>query len=75
MTLNQQSWDAVLPELDRGLAERGMFTVKAAAAYAGYSEGLIRKAIREGDLRATKRGKGYRITKRDLDAFLGIETP
>lgn len=75
MSLNQRSWDGELPEVDRELAARGMFTIKAAAAYTGYSEGLLRKAIRQGELKATKRGKGYRITKRDLDAFLGIDTP
>lgn len=66
-------WAKYLAEEDYELTARGMFTTAAAAAYAGVSEGTIRQAIKQGKLKATRLGRGFRIALRDLKAFLGIE--
>lgn len=70
---NRPNWAKGLDEATYDLAVRGVFTTAAAAAYTDLSEGTIRQAIATGQLKARKQGKGWRIQKRDLDAFFNAE--
>ena len=45
-------------------------TTAEAARVAGVDASAIRHAIRRGHLRATKHGRDWEITRKDLDAWL-----
>ena len=66
-------WAMRLSERDFELSTRGVFTTHAASEYTGLSEGTIRKALKNNELAGAKLGKGWRIAKRDLNAFARID--
>ena len=66
-------WAALLPDAEYELTTRGVFNVRAAAAYLGTSPGYVRKLISTGKLVARKVGKHLRIQKAHLDSILGAE--
>ncbi|MDL2316982.1 helix-turn-helix domain-containing protein [Desulfovibrio sp. OttesenSCG-928-A18] len=45
------------------------FTLAEAAELLSCHKETLRRAIRNGDLRAAKLGRGYRISRMDLEAF------
>jgi excisionase family DNA binding protein len=58
---------SVLPILDE---KKAGFSPKEAGAYFGVSPGLVRKAIRNGDLRAVRLGRRIIIPRASLEKFL-----
>lgn len=50
-----------------------MLTVEEVAKEAKGNIQLIRKEIREGKLKAVKCGREYRVTREELNKYLGIE--
>ena len=51
------------------LAPKTTFTLAEAAALLSCHPETLRRAIREGELQAAKLGRGYRISRLDLEAF------
>lgn len=67
------NWAQGLSDNEYCLALRGSFTLNAAAPYGDVAKSTLRAALDRGDLRGRKVGKGWRIAKRDLDAYLGLD--
>lgn len=49
-------------------------TVKTAAARLGYTESNVTKLIREGKLKAIRRGRKYFINPADLNAYAFVKS-
>ena len=54
------------------LADRHWFTVAMASEYSGISERSIRRAVKQGKLKASRAGPGgrYIVHRRHLDSYL-----
>ncbi len=51
------------------MAPKTTFTLAEAAALLSCHPETLRRAVRDGELRAAKLGRGYRISRPDLEAF------
>ncbi len=51
------------------LVNKTTFTLAEAAALLSCHPETLRRAVRDGELRAAKLGRGYRISRPDLEAF------
>lgn len=66
------AWAEELNQSDYELAiDRGLFTVRAAAGYAGTGPGWIYDRIGDGTLSKQKVGRRFLIRKCDLDKLIG----
>lgn len=52
-----------------GIVPKTTFTLAEAAALLSCHPETLRRAVRDGELRAAKLGRGYRISRLDLEAF------
>lgn len=52
------------------LADKLTLSLKEAAAVAGLSRGFLLIAIRDGSLKAEKRGRGWNVKRADLEAWV-----
>lgn len=51
------------------MVEKAAYTIEEVKEMLSFNEVTIRRAIKSGDLKAMKTGRGYRISKIDLEAY------
>jgi excisionase family DNA binding protein len=51
------------------MVEKAAYTIEEVREMLSFNEVTIRRAIKSGELKAMKTGRGYRISKMDLEAY------